>query len=82
MSESRAVAFGELGSGLWGVAWSPTAAGPVKMAVGAGPKAGVLTATLAGAGEADEWRLDGEGIELRLSPALRASTSCAARAAG
>jgi hypothetical protein len=73
MSESRAVAFGELGSGLWGVAWSPTAAEPVKMAVGAGPKTGVLTAMLAGAGEADEWRLDGEGIELRLSPAAAAA---------
>lgn len=68
MSESRALAFGDLESGLWGVAWSPAAEGPVEIAAGAGPQAEILTATLTGAGEGDEWRLDGDRIELVLAP--------------
>jgi hypothetical protein len=72
MSESRTVAFGELSSGLWGVAWSPAADAPAEVAVGAGPNAEVLTATLTGAGE-DEWRLESDRIELRLSPSAAAT---------
>jgi hypothetical protein len=82
MSENRAVAFGELGSGLWGVAWSPAADGPVEVAVGAGPEAELLPATLTGASDADEWRLDGDRIELRLSPSAAATRAGGAPDAG
>jgi hypothetical protein len=73
MSESRALAFGELSSGLWGVAWSPAQDGPIEVAVGAGPEADVLTATLTGSGEDGEWRLDGDRVELALSPSAAAT---------
>jgi hypothetical protein len=41
--------------------------------VGAGTDAEVLTATLTGAGETEQWRLDGDRIELRLSPSAAAT---------
>lgn len=82
MSESRAVAFGELSSGIWGVAWSSAADGPIEVAVGAGADAEVLTATLTGAGDDEEWRLDGDRIELRLSPSAAATLAGGAPDAG
>lgn len=67
MSTSRALAFGDLEAGLWGVAWIPAPDDRVAVAVCAGSTAKVVSAALTRKQEADEWRLDGEGIELALS---------------
>jgi hypothetical protein len=68
VSPTHALAFGDLDGGVWGVAWSPSADGPLSIAVGAGADADVLAATLAGGPEDREWRVDGDAIELVLSP--------------
>jgi hypothetical protein len=68
VSPSRALAFGDLDGGLWGVAWSPTVDGALSVAVGAGSVAEVVAATLTGAAEDEEWRIEGDGLELVLSP--------------
>ncbi len=68
MSPSRALAFGDLEAGIWGVAWIPPVAGPVPVAVGVGSEAEVVAATLTGADQAEDWRLDGSDVELVVSP--------------
>ena len=68
MSRTRALAFGDLDGGLWGTAWSPTVNGPLSVAVGARSVAEVLPATLTGAAEDEEWRVEGDRVELILSP--------------
>ena len=68
MSASRALAFGDLDAGLWGIAWTPVADAQIPVAVGAGPEAEVLAATLTGTSEGAAWRLEGDGLELIVSP--------------
>lgn len=67
MSATRAFGFGHPEQGLWGVAWTPAADGEVSLALGGPSLAAVLSATLAGAHEDEDWRLEGEGIELALT---------------
>jgi hypothetical protein len=74
MSAGRALAFGDLDAGIWGAAWVPPLAGAVPVAVGAGSGTEVREATLHGAGHEERWRLEGEGIEVVLSPSTRAVT--------
>jgi hypothetical protein len=71
MSPIRALAFGDLDDGLWGAAWSASATEPLSVAVGAGSSGQVLTATLSSAGEGEEWRLEGDRIELVLTPSTQ-----------
>jgi hypothetical protein len=58
------VAFGELESGFWGVAWLPPG-GPGGGVVGVGADASPTPLTLAGRDASEPWSLRGEGIELR-----------------
>jgi hypothetical protein len=67
MSPSRALAFGDLDAGIWGIAWIP-ADGPAPVALGAGSDWEVSVATLRGTGDGEEWRLQGDDLELLLSP--------------
>ncbi len=75
MSAGRALAFGDLDAGIWGAAWVPPLAGPVPVAVGAGSDTEVREATLYGADHEQQWRLEGEGIEVIFSPSAPAVSS-------
>jgi hypothetical protein len=68
VTELRALAFGDLDAGAWGVAWVPEAAGAVSVVLGIGSSAAVVSATLVGGERAEGWRLEGEAVELVLSP--------------
>src|SRR5215469_8374483 len=73
MCAIRAFAFGDLDDGLWGAAWSAFAGEPLPVAVGGGSAGEVLAATLTGGGEGEEWRVEGERIELVVSPSAQAT---------
>jgi hypothetical protein len=75
VSPTRALAFGDLDGGLWAVGWSPSVHGPLSIAVGARSVAEVLAATLTGSAADEEWRLEGERIDLVLSPSARSAGS-------
>jgi hypothetical protein len=62
----RTFAFGELDASVWGVAWF---AGAEFVSVGAGVATATVTAALEGAGDADEWRLVGDAVDLSLAGA-------------
>jgi hypothetical protein len=68
VTKLRALAFGDLDAGAWGVAWMPEPAGPASVVVGVGASAAVVSATLAGGEPAEQWRLEGDAVELVLSP--------------
>ncbi|MFL5822782.1 MAG: hypothetical protein ACJ764_05000 [Solirubrobacteraceae bacterium] len=57
------MAFGDLESGLWGVAWFPPS-GPGAGVVGVGPEVQPRPLTLSGHEASALWKLEGEGIEL------------------
>ena len=84
MSVGRALAFGDLDAGLWGAAWVPPLGGAVAVAVGGGPDAEVREAALHGTEHGEPWRLEGQGIELVLSPSAPAvgPEECAAGVTG
>jgi hypothetical protein len=63
----RWLAFGDPDGAVWGAGWMPD--GSAGHAVlGAGADTRVLEARLEAAAEAEEWRLEGDGLDLVLSP--------------
>jgi len=68
MTALRALAFGELDAGAWGVAWLPEGATPASLVVGLGSSTTVVPGTLEGGERVDDWRLHGDTAELVLSP--------------
>jgi hypothetical protein len=64
----RALAFGDLDEGSWGIAWVPEPRSPVSFAVGTQAGATIVSAALHGTDPAGQWRLEGDGVELVLSP--------------
>jgi len=68
VTELRALAFGDLDGGAWGVAWVPEPSGSAPVVVGVGATAAVVSATLVGGERDEEWRLDGDAVELVVSP--------------
>jgi hypothetical protein len=64
----RALAFGDLDAGAWGVAWLPESATPASLVVGLGSSSAVVPGKLVAGEPAEEWRVDGETAELVLSP--------------
>jgi hypothetical protein len=68
MTVLRALAFGDLDAGEWGVAWLPESATPASLVVGLGSSTAVVSGKLVAGEPADEWRLDGDAAELVLSP--------------
>jgi hypothetical protein len=75
--ELQTIAFGDLVTGVWGtVLASPGQAPFVCLGVGVGADAAVsrLEARLEGSGSAPEWRLNGAGVELVITPAGEAVT--------
>lgn len=68
MSALRALAFGDLGGGSWGIAWVPEPMSRVLLAVGTQSGATIVSAALQATDPAGQWRLEGEGVELVLSP--------------
>jgi len=73
----RTLAFGDLGTGVWGCAWGDAA--PV-LALGK-PEPGAplpgAHAAIAGSGPDEEWTVSGQGVELVVSPETDAATSSA-----
>jgi hypothetical protein len=74
MTALRTLAFGD--ESVWGTAWAPDPAGGALATLGAGPEALVLPAARLSETDADtdagpggEWRLEGEGVSLLVSPA-------------
>jgi hypothetical protein len=65
----RWLAFGDLDSAVWGVAWLPGDAGAGHAVLAAGADTGVVAVELAAGSPGDDWRLRAEGIELTFSPA-------------
>lgn len=73
------LAFGELDVSLWGAAWihgpaTSTSSSPVTptgqerfVALGAGDRAIVAAAALYDGSESEDWRLEGDGVELAIS---------------
>jgi hypothetical protein len=77
MNASRAVAFADLDGGVWGAAWvaRPDEQGTVALRRGA--DTAFTSAALAGDGVTEPWWLEGEGVELSLSPSGEAVRSAA-----
>jgi hypothetical protein len=70
MTALRTLAFGE--DSVWGTAWVSAPAGAALAALGAGPESTVVSEVGLSDSNADpsgEWRLDGEGVTLVVSPA-------------
>jgi hypothetical protein len=65
----RTLAFGDLERTVWGAAWIPDPDGPALTALGdGGEHTAVSNLSLAGGEDAGEWRLDGDGAALVVSP--------------
>jgi hypothetical protein len=64
----RALAFGDVGAGSWGVAWTPAQDTAISLAGAVDSVAGLVTGELNGAGEGEAWRLDGNGTSLLFTP--------------
>jgi hypothetical protein len=69
----RWLAFGDLDSAVWGLAWVHGKAGTGHAVLGSGPAARVAAAELESPGPDQEWRLHGDGFEITLSPAADAA---------
>jgi hypothetical protein len=70
MTALRTLAFG--GGSVWGASWSPDSAGVALTALGSGPEVNVvpdLRLSDSGAGPADQWRLEAQGVALLAAPA-------------
>ena len=70
MTALRTLAFGE--DSVWGTAWASASAGATLAALGAGPEVIVVSEVGLSDSAADpsgEWRLDGDGVALVVSPA-------------
>lgn len=65
----RSVAFAELDASVWGTAWSPAPGQEGVAAVGSDRQSGAAGATLRGGADDAEWLLEGDGVELTVSPA-------------
>jgi hypothetical protein len=63
----RTLAFGATDMSFWGAAWLHGAGPKVFVGVGAGDRAITAPATLHDGGESQDWRLEGDGIELTAS---------------
>jgi hypothetical protein len=77
----RWLAFGDLDSAVWGLAWVRGDAGTGHAVLGSGPAARVAAAELESPGPDQEWRLHGDGFEIAVSPAADAAGGLV-RAAG
>jgi hypothetical protein len=64
----RTVMFGDVEAGRWGVAWSSGGHPPV-LVLGADGRTAALAGALHGTSSNEEWRIDGDGIELVAFPA-------------
>lgn len=71
MTPLRTLAFGELEPAVvWGAAWIANSNGSALAALGVGGASGGLAPVrVSGAADGDEWRLDGDGVELLVAPA-------------
>jgi hypothetical protein len=63
----RTLAFGAIDMSFWGVAWMHGTGPEVFVGVGAGDRAITAAAALHDGGESEDWRLEGDGIELTAS---------------
>lgn len=69
MTALRWLAFGDLDSAVWGVAWIPGDAGAGHAVLGAGADTHAVAVELAAGSPGSDWRLHAEGLELSFSPA-------------
>ena len=68
-SSLRTLAFGDLDAAVWGAAWVPDPSRPGFVGLGTGPQSVTVAAGLAQDGDAGDWRLDGDGVQLTASAA-------------
>jgi len=68
----RVIAFGDLEAGVWGAGWWSQEAFAAIGVVGAVPLTMTPAATLDGADAGEEWRLEGDGVQLVFAPAADA----------
>ncbi|HSC03601.1 MAG TPA: hypothetical protein VLC49_09785 [Solirubrobacteraceae bacterium] len=69
MTALRTLAFGD--GAVWGASWSPDSAGAALTALGSGSDVNVMPGlglSDSGAGPADEWHLEAEGVALVAAP--------------
>jgi len=76
---ARAITFGDLEDGVWGAAWLGQEAFASVGVIGGAPAILTEAATLAGQGPGEDWRLEGDGVELVLAPAGDAVLALAGR---
>jgi hypothetical protein len=63
----RTLTFGDLGASVWGAAWIHGESGQGFVGLGAGDRQITPAASLHDAGESEDWRLEGDGVELTAS---------------
>jgi hypothetical protein len=68
-SSLRTLAFGDLDAAVWGAAWVPDPSRPGFVGLGTGAQSVTVAAGLAQDGDAGDWRLDGDGLQLTASAA-------------
>lgn len=68
MTALRALAFGDLPTQTWGVAWLPEVGAPAQLAAGRGSETELLPSRLEPAEPDQPWRLDGDGVSLSFAP--------------
>ncbi len=71
----RTLAFGDLDTGTWGAVWSQGDARPALLSLGSGSGAVTRQVSIVGSGEDDEWRLEGDGVELTFTARARAAVA-------
>ena len=64
----RTLAFGDAGTGSWGVVWAPGEAAAVSLAGAPGSAPGILTAELNRAADGQAWRVQGTETSLVFAP--------------
>lgn len=80
LAEMRTLAFGELEHRVWGAAWLSDPAGEAAAVLGGGGgDASAAALELAVSEDAGEWRLEGPGVSLSVSPASEAVPVAAAK---
>jgi hypothetical protein len=65
----RTLAFGDLARTVWGAAWIPDSDGPALTLLGDGGEGTAISSLRLSGEDAGEWRLDGDGAALVVSPA-------------